>query len=354
MKKCIIFCLLISLFVFFFAACEEEPAAELTQAIVTLSLEESSPQTSIIVSWTASNDADCYYITREMIRDGVTETKTFSIYDSETLWLIDDTCESNTEYSYTVTAYAAWSVGFALSDSATLDSEKKSIRTADDPKVILDYPKNVTVTFDENLQYALNITWDPVEGADYYEIYYAARSNNYCNEEFEKAGSTDQTNYIQKYLRNNSGYSFMVKAFAGDNYSLFSTKASGEVTTVINLTKDKALLLENNVNGQFYALYDSLWFKCEPEIGLVKFTLSYQDLTAALSIFDETGNVLASGLALFTAKGLEDSNISASSDEDKIIIVRNINNDLNEFESGKTYYLRIKTKQHLKYSICVE
>ena len=344
----------------FVCSCKLDPDPELTEPIVTLTLSETSPQNEIIVSWTPSNDAESYSIERTMIRDSVTDTRYFEWIESEEIcskvdgkfYLTDNTCESGTEYSYVVTASVSRYSLFSR-ETFTKKSGKKSITTAADPKVKLDWPKNVKVEPAKNQRNALTVTWDAVENATSYEVYSAREVWIHFNEKFVKLGETTQTSFTKNYLQNEDSYTFMVKAVKGDEYSLFSAKTSGTVAAAENLTRSKAVMLENGIREYFYSRSDSLWFKCKPEKGLISFYCDNILYDTSLSIFLEDGTVVASGLHLFILE--KDENVSRLDDEHyDIAITRNIKNDIKDFSPGTTYVLRIVKDNVRNFSICVE
>ena len=72
MKKLSILLLSIALFTALLFSCNTEPDPQLTAPEVTLLLSETSPQTTVIINWTKSHDAESYVIYRTFTRDGVT------------------------------------------------------------------------------------------------------------------------------------------------------------------------------------------------------------------------------------------------------------------------------------------
>ena len=344
-------------------SCKSNPDPELTEPIVTLELSKTSPKTEIIISWESSNDAEGYSIERTMIRDSVTDTRFFEWIETNELcsktddkfYLTDNTCESGTEYSYVVTAYARRYhpvVWYTFSKQ----SEEKSITTEKDPNVTLVYPKNVQVEPTPDKHNALTVTWDAVENATMYEVYYQYNTWINFNEKFVKLGETEQTSYTKEYLPNETSYVFMIKAINGDKSSLFSAKATGIVEEACNLTKSKAIMLENGIIENFYSDADSLWYKCTPQDGVLSF-YSKKDLQdTTLSIFLEDGTVVASGLPLFFPEDENpDKNISLLSNDDyDNAIARNIRNDIKDFSSGTTYVLRIVKYYINGFSICIK
>jgi hypothetical protein len=143
----------------------------------------------------------------------------------------------------------------------------------------------------------------------------------------------------------------MIKAIKGDEYSLFSAKADGRVAEAENLTKAKALELENGIKESLRSDSKELWFKCAPQKGLLTID---NERNKALTILDAAGTVLASGLPLFISgyEKTEDPNLVLITDNSAV--QRNIKNDINNFVPGNTYYLRIISTGRSNYSICVE
>ncbi len=347
-------------------SCKTETEPALTQPIVTLTLSEDSPQTSVIISWTPSDEVIeervNYFIERSMIRDDVLDTRVFDWEADTPLCITDNTCESGTEYTYIVTASVE---RFSLFNSKTYSkkSEKKSIKTAKDSRVTLDYPKNLKVLADSNKRNALTVTWDAVENADSYELYYTSYFWSNFNEEFIKIAEiadTNETSFIKNYLTNEQSYTFMVKAVNGDKCSLFSAKASGRVPALENLSKDKAIMLENGIREYFYSNEDSLWFKCKPNEGFLSFYCEDYNQETSLSIFLEDGSLIASGLPLFIpAEGqasAENLTLLTVSDDQTYdyAVKRNIRADIAGFSSDTTYLLRIVKYYSRNFSICVE
>lgn len=346
----------------FISSCKSDPVPELTEPILTLTLSETSPQKEVIISWTSSNDAQNYSIERTMVRDSITDTRYFEWRETDEIcskddkffYLTDKTCESGTEYTYVVTASARW-YSPEVWKTTSKKSKEKSITTSTDPKATLNWPKNIKVEAAVNQRNALTVTWNTVENATAYEVYCASGVWIHFNEKFVKLDETDQTTYTKKYLPNESDYTFMIKAVKGDEYSLFSAKASGTVAKAENLTRSKAVMLENGIREQFFSYSDSLWFKCKPEKGLISFYCNNDLYDTSLSVFLEDGTIVASGLPLFILNENDNENVSRLDDEENYnAIVRDIKNDIKNFSSGTTYVLRI-VKNYVKgFSICVE
>lgn len=341
-----------------FSTCPREPEPVLNKPVVEVKLSEKSPQKSVIITWTPSDAADSYYIERTMEREDQTESRQFEIRavplseaTASSYTFIDNTCESGTEYTYVVTVEAYWSDGGLYPIPKSLKSEPEKITTAVDPKVTLEYPKNVKVETAANKANALTVTWDAVPNALEYEIYYCSSWNSNFNEEYKKAGNTSQTTYTMEHLGNTLHYYFMIKAIKGDEYSLFSAKADGRVADAENLTKAKALELVNGVEENLRSDSDELWFKCQPQKGLLSID---SDDRLTVTIFDGEGNLIASGLPLFISgyEKEEDPNLTYIQEDE--IIQRNIKNDITDFVPGAVYYLRIISSDDCDFTICVE
>ena len=342
-----------------FISCPREPEPDLEKPVVKLKPSVEAPQTAVIISWHPSDKADYYYIERTMIRDEQTETRQFEIKavplaeaTAYSYTYTDENCESGTEYTYVVTVEASWNDGGLYPIKKSLKSEPEKITTAADPKVTLDYPKNVKVERAAGKQNALTVSWDAVTNALEYEIYYCSSWNSNFNEKYQKAGSTSQTTYTMEHLGNTLHYYFMIKAIKGDEYSLFSAKADGRVADAENLTKAKALELVNGVEENLKSDSDELWFICKPQKGLLSID---SDDKLTVTIFDETGKLIASGLPLFISgyeKEEEDPNLTYIQEDE--IIQRNIKNDITDFVSGAVYYLRIISSDDCNFTICVE
>ena len=127
----------------------------LTAPEVSLKLSETDPQSTVIISWTPSDDAEYYNIRKMSIRDGVKDIQWVDSIDVDSLKnkplsVIDKGCESDTEYFYVVSVEAASDDFIEYEDVFTKkihsiqcymkESEIKSIRTEKSPEITLDYP----------------------------------------------------------------------------------------------------------------------------------------------------------------------------------------------------------------------
>ncbi len=187
-------------------SCEKDPEPILTKPTVTLKLSEEAPQNIIILSWIPSEDAA-----------------------NNSYTIIDDTCESGTEYTYVATVEKYYHDGGFYIACKEVKSEPQKITTASDPKVTLDYPRNVKVEPAANVSNALTVTWNPVTNAQEYEIYFANARNSDYREKFQKIATTAHTSYTKENLTNLRSYYFIIRAINGDEYSLYSATAGGFV-----------------------------------------------------------------------------------------------------------------------------
>ena len=339
MKKLSILLLSIALFTALLLSCKTEPDPELTAPEVTLLLSETSPQTTVIINWTKSRDAESYVIYRTFTRDGVTEENYICETDASVFSFEDDTCESGDSYTYTVTACAERPNWFSYVYFSE-ESEPKTITTAKNPLQTLDYPTNFTVQKAEDNTNALTLKWDAVEGADTYEIYS-------CREyslETELLTATKETSHTIYHLRNEKNYSFKIKAVNGENYSLLSAKKTGRVAVAENIIKSQAYVLENGVTEHFYSSNDTLWFKCTPQKGIITIvdtdTDELKDISA--TVFTEDGKISATGLTftLTESSGYKNAQVAF--------------NDSIDFCLGSTYFISITHYTYGTISICVE
>ncbi len=335
----ILFLLLTAVFSVSLISCLMEPDAELTVPEVTLTLSEKNPQTSVIISWTKSNDAEEYSIKRSFIRDDVTEWHTIYKGDFSVLTFEDNTLETGVEYTYIVTAHAARQQ-FLYPAYFSEESEPKTITTDRNPLQTLDFPKNLTVQEAEDDTNALTLKWDVVEGADTYEIYRCLDNSG----KTELLASIKETSYTVYHLYNLKKYEFKIKAVNGENFSLFSSEESGRVAEAENLVKSKAYLIENGVTENFYSSKDTLWFKCTPQKGIITIFNTYTFGTRNISatVFTEDGKVLATGLSFTFSEstGYKD--------------VKQTFNDFSDFCPGATYYISITDDDYGDISFCVE
>lgn len=343
-----------------FCACPSEPAPELGEFEVTLTLAPEAQRSTVIVSWTASENADGYSIERKTIRDGVEQSRIF-YWDDTTreLSITDNTCEPDCTYTYIVTASLRYSI-FIAWQNCYKQAPEKSITTNKDHKLTLDYPKNVKVEASEAAPRTLTVKWDAVENAALYEVYMIKDIDFDKDEKYKKIAQTTQTSYTIGHLTDESSYSFMVKAINGENYSLFSLKADETVPKAVNITMDKACMLTNGLEEGFYSQADSLWFKCTPQQGKIKFKgfNIYNNKTSSLSVFNSDGTVVLSGLGMFVNDEEENEQLTIIKDEDGSYegVQIDLASLISSFVAGNTYYLRL-SKENYHYfniNICVE
>ena len=342
-----------------FCACPSEPQPEPGEFEVTLSLSPDSPQTTVIVSWEASENAESYSIERQSERDGVVQTRLFEWNKDKGLSITDNTCEPDCTYTYTVTATLYYS-GFMMLEESSRQAPEKSITTQKDPLLTLDSPKNVKVEASATVPKTLTVKWDAVQNAAAYQVYINKRNSFENDEDYEKVAETAQTSYTIEHLTEESRCSFMIKAINGENYSLLSVKANGTVPKAKNITMDKAYMLTNALEEEFRSEADSLWFKCTPEQGKISFKgfNEYNNKTSSLTIFNSDGTVAATGLSMYVNPENQNEQMSIIKDEEGAYegVQLNLNTVIHSFAPGNTYYLRI-TKEYFYYlniKICVE
>jgi hypothetical protein len=329
-----------------FFSCDFRPEPELTVPIVKLKLSSTSPQTTVIITWTESTDAEEYSISRSCIKDSINEKEYFSIKNPSNRKYIDTTCEPGVKYTYIVTANATRKN--LDSHYYSKSSEEVSITTEQDPLVTLAYPKKVSVKPTENNTNALSIEWEPVQNALSYDVY--IKISSYGDEtDYYLAGSTTESFFTAYHLYNQKRYSIKIKAFNDQQSSIFSAPAEEYVPEAVNLTKAKAFKLTNSITECFYSEGDSLWFTCSPEKGLITFSSKPKTLEfASITVFSEDGTVLASGIT-FDAR-----NNSNSDDLQNPVVKHSIKDDFSSFQTGKSYYLRVSKAERSSFSICVE
>ena len=332
--------------VFLFSSCDFRPAPELTVPIVQLKLSTTSPQTTVLITWSESTDAQEYSISRSCIKDSISETEYFSVKNPSTRKYIDNTCEPGVKYTYVVTAQAVRNN--LDSHYYSKSSEGVSITTEADPLVTLDYPKKVSVNTIDNNSNALSIEWEPVQNALSYDVY--IKISSYGDEtDYYLAGSTENTVFTACHLYNQKKYAVKIKAINGQQSSILSAPAEQYVPEAVNLTKAKAFKLTNSITECFYSEGDSLWFTCSPEKGFITFSSKPETLGfASITIFSDDGTVLVSGITF------DASNNSNTGDLKDPIVNHSIKDDFSSFQAGKSYYLRVSKAERSSFSICVE
>ncbi|MBO4859174.1 MAG: fibronectin type III domain-containing protein [Treponema sp.] len=384
MKKSILsICfIIVSLFLILLTGCEVQESfskktPELTKPEITLKLSEDDPKTKVIVSWTKVKDADNYSVKRLNERDGVRDIQYVGyVNKGEPLSITDESCENDTEYSYVVEVQAYdnetyYSMNLLVEGSKKYTdpftgeqfyssnyyeySEIKSIKTQKDSEITLAYPKNVKVMPAENMKNALTLSWDPVEGATKYEVYFLKSTMKYHNEDFKLEAVTTETSSTIENLYNDHSYYFRIRAVNDESESLYSAKIEGKVPKADNTSMDKAWEIDCNEMQYIYSDDDTLWFKCAPEKGKIEYvTESYE--YSSLSIFSEDGTILASGLPLNKVYGAKDYS-EVKTVEIKIEgstktyngIIRSIKNDIEGFTEGTTYLFRITKPENEDY-----
>ena len=328
------FSVVLFLSLFMFSACKPDP--ELGDFKASVALSPDSPQTTVIVSWKPSENAESYSIQRTCVRDGIVQLENFYEYNGPELSFVDNTCESGTEYTYVVTA-TAFFPGLFVRHNQSKESKPCSITTEKNPFQTLDYPKNVTVEQALDKPKTLTISWDAVDNALLYEIYMDSK----------KLTEVSGTKYSVEHLKDDEVFSFKIKALKGYEYSVFSAKSSGRVGKAQNLTKETSLMLTNDIKESIYSMKDELWFKCKPQKGILTF-YTYSDNISSLTVFSEDGTVAATGIPLFILD--MDDNYSGWDQGVQI----NLKNVIENFSENSMYYLRISKKDFWSFDICVE
>ena len=354
---------------------DQKKVPQLTAPEISLILSDEAPKSTVIISWTASKDADNYSVIRMNIRDGVKNVKSVGyVSKNEPLTIKDDCCESDTEYFYVVQAEANGETYHSMdllienakareytnpftgepfySSDYYIFSDVKSIRTQKSAEITLDYPKNVTVKHSENIPNALTVCWDPVEGATEYEVYFNNQGMKFHTDGYILLCKTKENFCIKEHLFNEQCNYFKVRAIGEAGYSLYSAQIEGRVPVAENISKDKALEIKNGEMQYIYSYNsynDFVWFKCTPEQGIIKYVDWTED---TLSIFSEDGKILASGLPLYLNRendknNLKNKNIKHTSlyldgaKNDVGGIMRDISSDIEGFSEGMILFLRI-------------
>ena len=351
---------------------DQKKVPQLTAPEISLMLSDEAPKSTVIISWTASKDADSYFVERMYVRDGVKNVESVGyVSKNEPLTIKDDCCESDTEYFYVVEAEAGGETYNSMdlyienvtargytnpftgepfySSNYYVFSDVKSIRTQKSAEITLDYPKNVTVKPSENIQNALTVCWDPVEGAKEYKVYFNNPGMKFHTDGYVLLCKTKENFCIKEHLFNEQYNYFKVRAIGETGCSLYSAHIEGRVPVAENISKDKALEIKNGEMQYIYSYNDFVWFKCAPKQGIVKYVDWTKD---TLSIFSEDGKILASGLPLYLnsendKNNLKNTNIKYTSlyiDGAKNYvggIIRDISRDIEEFSEGMVLFLRI-------------
>ena len=286
---------------------EQDEKIPLPKPEISYLISRDLPTSCITIMWTEPDEIKDhiwdYRVERTMVREGVTHEKTISwryerlentdlYYDQGYRCYVDDlSLEPDAEYTYRVRVY-----GHSDLDPSVILSDTITVHTTKPAEGLLDYPKNLVVSPANDIRNALTVTWNPVEGATSYEVYFSDGKSKNGEKEFTKVVDVTETSYTKENLRNEKEYLFKVKAINDEKYSVFSAQAEGRVAKAENISKDKAYFLENGVLEEFYSGSENLWFKCIPQKGKLQFIPDCDQGT--LSIFTEDGRIVVSGLRL--------------------------------------------------------
>ncbi len=346
---------------------------QLPKPEITYAMTEDRPTSEIDIYWTVDEElndyVDYYSVIRTMVRDGVTHTKDmpYARYgvtiapdffkDGKTWYKVQDCLlDPDTEYTYCVEVYS-FDRKFV---SKRVYSDKITLKTSKTVEQVPAYPKNVAVKPAQDKLNALTVTWDAVEGATSYEIY--SVNSYYPEDEKQIKRITDTTEafFTHENLTPEETHCYRIKAVKDGKASVLSAKADGTVPAVENITKDKALMLENEVEYKFYSDADTLWFKCIPQDGMLYFHSDWNDYSGnhcTLSIFTEDGTVVASGIPLYQSKNaLGESTLANPLEKNNPLYFSNLLQEYGFFENDvntTTYYLRISKYQCSNFSICI-
>ena len=351
---------------------ETEEKIPLPKPGISYLISKDLPTSCITIMWTEPEEIKDhiwdYWVERTMVREGVSHKKSISwsygrlkatdlYYDEGYRCYVDDySLEPDTEYTYCVrvNGHSDLEPSVILSDGITVHTTKPA-------EGLLDYPKNLVVSPAKDKRNALTVTWNPVEGATYYEVYFSDGKSRNGEILFEEVADVTETSYTKENLQNEKNYLFKVKAINDEKYSVFSAQAEGRVAEAENTSRDKAAFLENGVWEEFYSDSDNLWFKCIPQKGILSFKSDYDHYSGnrcTLSIFAENGEIIYSGIPLYPSSDSRGDSVLNDSPtvEDKTVI-QHLDKYINGFNSeGNTtaYYLRITKDKYSDFSICVE
>lgn len=156
---------------------------------------------SIKLNWKTVTNATSFSIERKV---GATEFKPFKILDSKTFEFIDNSLIENTLYTYRIKASGD------KTESVAVVVESKT------PALLLKPELSVTTL----LYNSLKVSWKPILGAISYKL-----ERKTGTEEFKQIATFDNkvTEVIEKELKENSSYTYRLKAFGDRTESLEST-----------------------------------------------------------------------------------------------------------------------------------
>lgn len=295
--------------------------------VVRLSLSDDSPSTKVIISWNNCEDAEGYAIEKTFMKDGVLEEIHFNYLPKDKNYYVDSDCEPGVEYTYTVGVGYFKTMGFfygrVFGKTDERYSSPVSIKTARDPLVSLDFPKNVEISSVEGNTNALKIKWAACEGADSYEIYckclWEDNTGNYSY-----VCKVNEPECTMLHLYNEVEYVYKIKALGvNGTKSILSAPKAGTVPKAENTKIDLAIEIQNNTTEKYKSSEESLWFIIAPEKGTI--TIS-EAINANAMLFTLDGKLL-NGCIAFEQK-----------DRNFVYSLKDENTD---FVSGSKYLLRI-------------
>lgn len=182
-------------------------------------VESSISGKTLTLTWEAIENAEGYYI------------ECTSSNDIEPI--------STTETTVTITvpsySYYSFSVQAVVSeDSATYRSSEKAYVEYNDPRVVLSAPTNITATVDGP---SVTISWDPVEGADGYQLRYYLNGDQIVD--------VDDTTITIDLGYNQSNLWIYVSSVADDTNDTYRSSGPWDASVEVNTGKDPNVLADN-------------------------------------------------------------------------------------------------------------
>lgn len=275
---------------------EKNDTPQLTKPSVTISLSEESPESSIIIEWTTSTAKNVEYeVFRSFVTNGQSVTESiYSTYNDEVTKYTDRDLESNTQYTYVVTACREGSVTNGYYRPETQTSLPVSLTTQKDVKQALETPNNIRLTV--AAPHSLTLSWDAVPDATSYHVYFKdgliTKTSSYKN--------TTSTSICFDHLNGSEVYTYKVQAWnEKGEYSKISGYVSETTTEPDNTTKEKAYTLLAGTEEEFHnETHGEYWFHCTPEYGTIDVErLNYKDNTPEYSVYKKDGTVIAENVS---------------------------------------------------------
>ena len=195
---------------------------------------------SVKISWEPYEDTKSYYVYRKT--KGQTFKRIAWIQDLSELSYVDETAETGITYYYTVKAASKTWGEPVYSKYVTDVTAKTALGKGSVSK---------TQTWGYN---GIKVTWDEVDGADGYRLYYKVG-----NSAWKYATQTGSTSYVHTSVTTGQTYTYYVRAYRNVNgtkvYGAYSAGKTGKavpkksVITKITAGSKKAALKWNKVNG---------------------------------------------------------------------------------------------------------